>query len=68
MASLSPSGERAVLALLAEQYSEIVDLREALAAERAARQQDLETFGAAIRDAAAPKPDGASQTEDQVDD
>lgn len=51
MASLSPKGERAILALLAEQYSEIVDLREALAAERASRQQDLETYTEALRTA-----------------
>lgn len=31
MASLSPQGERTVLALLAEQYDEIIELRIALA-------------------------------------
>lgn len=34
MASLSPEGERTVLALVAEQYATIVDLREALATEQ----------------------------------
>lgn len=42
MASLSPTGERAVLALLAEQYAEIVELRIALSNERR-RVEQLES-------------------------
>lgn len=46
MASLSPQGERAVLALLAEQYTELVTLRETLTAERHAHQLTREALTA----------------------
>lgn len=51
MAHLSPEGERATLALVAEQYATIVELRDALAAEQAGRMQDLETYTEALREA-----------------
>lgn len=53
MASVSPQGERAVLALLAEQYAEIIELRLALAAEqqqRAAAQAALDELRATVLD------------------
>lgn len=49
MAHLSPEGERAALALVAELYAQIVDLREALAAEKAGRLADLQTYTAAMQ-------------------
>lgn len=61
MASVSPPGERSILALLAEQYATIVDLREALAAEQqahAATRTDLEQLRATIlADATGPEDD-----------
>lgn len=47
MASLSPQGERVVLALLAEQYAELVELREALRAEQQRHEVTREALTAA---------------------
>lgn len=61
MAHISAEGERATLALLAEQYATIVDLREALAAEQQAHnatRTDLEQLRATIlADATGPEDD-----------
>lgn len=63
MASLSPAGERAILALVAEQYDTIVNLREALSLEQARRAEDLQHHEAelaelrhAAADTSAPSP------------
>lgn len=60
MASLSPQGERAILALLADLYAQNVDLRAELEQERAAHEatrDDLETLRAAVlADAEGPEP------------
>lgn len=56
MASLSPAGERGALALIVEQYAQIVDLREALAAERNGRAADQERHARELQELSAAKP------------
>lgn len=70
MARLSLEGERTTLALIADLYAQIVDLREALAAERQARADDRASYDehlaqlrgqlfeqAGVDDPTAPPPD-----------